>query len=216
VKTFQIKTRHLLVLMVPLALVFAFVGFAHRARREARQSQCHGYLGGQVCLALINLGDRLGRYPPTVTFGPDGKPMHSWRTQVFRELGAPGCSYDFTQPWDSPANLAVASRAYKTYNCPNNQSDSGPLTNYVAIIDRSLSSLDRANKVPRGSPDSADLVLLIEYPNSDILWTEPRDLDVTELDKLADGNDPRGLGVLFADGGFRRMPRAEVLKLFRR
>ncbi len=54
------------------------------------------------------------------------------------------------------------------------------------------------------------LVLLIEYPNSDILWTEPRDLDIKDLDKLAPGADEHGLGVLFADGHFERLSLPEL------
>ena len=218
-RALQTKTQHLLISMIPLALAFTLIAAVGQARKAARESQCHGNLSGQIHIALLNLRDRLGgHYPPLVTLGPDGKPMYGWRAQVHREAAGSyfGIGYDFAQPWNCAGNLKAARVGWRMFNCPNNQTEAGPMTNFVAVIDRGVSTLALASAIPPGFPAEAKQVLVIEYPNSDILWTEPRDLDVTELAKLADGNDSKGLGVLFADGKFRRIPRAEVLKLFGR
>ena len=143
--------------------------------------------------------------------------MQSWRAYI-RQYISDGFNqkYDLERPWSTPANQHVVNIGARLFCCPNNQEEPNRFTNYVAVIDHGVSTFDQANQIPKGSPEEAKQVLVIEYPNSDILWTEPRDLDVTELHKLAEGNDPLGLGVLFADGSFRRMKRAEVLKLFGR
>lgn len=143
--------------------------------------------------------------------------MHSWRALAYWELGTEFTrTYDIAKPWDTPANLKAAAVTPQCFGCPNTQGRPPPFTNFVAVVDRGVSSLERANALGPGSPEAARLVLLIEYPNSEIPWTEPRDLDLSDLPKLAAGSDPDGLGVIFADGHFRRMPRGELLKLLGR
>ncbi len=114
--------------------------------------------------------------------------------------------YDFSLPWNAPRNRPLSREVPDEFVCDNNQYRSARFTNYVAWVDHGVSSLERASAIPRNSPQAAEFILILEYPNSDILWTEPRDLDIKDLDKLAPGADPHGLGVLFADGHFERLP----------
>jgi len=212
----RLRVWHLLVLMVPVALFAVLASGVQRARRAANESSCHGRMFF-IYAHLISLRDRRGgAYPPTVDLGADGTPMHSWRAFVLAEVGAYPCTYDLMQPWNSAANLKAAGENAAMYACPNNQGRPPRFTNYVAVVDRGVSTLARASAIPQGSPEEARQVLLIEYPNSDIPWAEPRDLDVNELSKLTAGSDPGGLGVLFADGTYLRLPLAEVLNLFGR
>ena len=53
--------------------------------------------------------------------------MHSWRALIlpFLEYNKDDAKYNFSQPWNSPANIAFAdkSRAYEVFRCPNEMMD---------------------------------------------------------------------------------------------
>jgi hypothetical protein len=218
----RIGLRHLLLAMVPIALAAAVVARFDRARTDARESQCHGNMF-YVFYNLTMYRKGNGRFPPAVTLGADGKPMHSWRALAFRyavsgPFRAGPVSYDLTQPWDSPGNLKAAKVARPSdFYCPNAQDYPAPFANYVVVVDRSgVSTLDLADANGPGLPPEQERILLIEDPGSTIPWTEPHDLAFEALDSLGSGHDPHGLGVVLADGSFRRLPRGEVIARLRR
>ena len=203
------------VLMIALSSCNPF-NTIHEARQAARNSQCYGCMDAIYHL-LRELRYEPGHYPPVAKRGQNGKPMTSWRSQVYLQGSRPPViRYKIDEPWDSPANQQVAKTLPLMMYCENDQAALPRFTNYVAVIEQGISTFEKADKLPDGSPELAKQPLIIEYPNSDIGWTEPRDLDVTELHKLGEPKDPKGLGVMFADGTFRRMSRVEVLKLFGR
>jgi hypothetical protein len=62
-------------------------------------------------LAVANYHDVKGHYPPAYIADANGKPMHSWRVLILPYLEENELfeKYDFTQPWNSEANLRLAS-----------------------------------------------------------------------------------------------------------
>jgi len=215
--TRSIRLWHLLILMIPTAIVCFFVSVAQQAMVYTNRSNCYNNLFYNA-IQLVKYRDGYGHYPPAVFTGEGRKPVHSWRVLTYNLGGndlASDYEYNLGEPWDSPGNLKAAA-APSWLVCRNNQSDPRRYTNYVAVINRGVSTLQRADAIPRGSPEAARQVLLIEYPNSDILWTEPRDLDADDLGKLDEGNDLWGIGVVFADAKVRRVSLAELRKLFGR
>lgn len=213
VRPMRIHLRHLLIAMIPIAMFTALAAAVGRARTEAKQSQCHGEMF-QLGHALRGYRYRTGHFPPAVSFAPDGSPMHSWRAFAFAEIGSDfGRLYNFALPWDSPGNLKAAAGLDRNLACPNTQGDSPRYTNYVAVLFRDgTSTLSRADSGIGIDTDHPDRILFLEYPDSTIPWTAPRDLGVDELASLGPGDDPRGLGVILADGSFRRLSREEILR----
>jgi Protein of unknown function (DUF1559) len=216
----RFRLRSLVLALIPLAMLFALASAVARARASANAAVCHGNMS-QMAIHLLNYREIYGHFPPAVFTGDGTTPPQSWRVllhtymeQSTWQVGF-GRNYDLTRPWNSPGNLATANPMPASFACKNNQGEPPKYTNYVAVIDRGVSSLESADAIPRGSPEEARHVLLIEYPNSTTPWNEPRDLDVDDLAKLNQGVDP-GIGVIFADARFRRVSLAELLKLFGR
>ncbi|MDG3003074.1 hypothetical protein PZE19_04785 [Paludisphaera sp. Pla2] len=134
--------------------------------------------------------------------------MHSWRAVVWA-YGSPefAARYDFSEPWNSPANLAAAQPVPVDLWCHNSQNSPACSTNYAAILDGDRCSLDSAGQ---GGPNKRRIVI-VEVPDSTILWTEPRDVTLEEIARFPPPHDPGGLAAVFSDGSYRRLSIQEIL-----
>lgn len=209
----RFRLRTLLVLTVPPALALLLAIPVRKARSAAWESVCECNFC-YIATALLNFRDRHGHFPDDESVQSSTRPRQSWRVYLYRDEYYDetfNASYKFDLPWDHPKNLPFSRQCPNGFFCPNNQSEPARFTNYVAVIGLDgVSSLDHATAIPKDSPEAARHIMVIEYPNSDILWTEPRDLDLSDLDKLTPGADEHGLGVLFADAHFERLPLPEL------
>lgn len=213
----RMSVRTMLILIVPAALASWLAVGVRSARTAARESQCFNN-PYYTYVQLLNYRSTYGHYPRDVSSRLMVGAMHSWRAvlHAYERTDNFAAVYDLTQPWNSPGNLVAARVAPNQFVCPNNCNNGVRTTSYVAVIEDGISSLDRADALPREGPEVSRQVLLLEVPNSDIVWTEPRDLDVADLSRLDPTGDPDGIMVVFADGATRRMKVEAVRALFRR
>jgi len=114
----------------------AFNPFA-KARAAARRAASTNNLK-QFALACHNFHDAYGSFPPAAVIGPDGKPWHSWRVLLLPFLGgteeeAIYKQYDFSQPWDSPRNLALTRKMPNVFRDPVREGPPDTFTDYAAI-----------------------------------------------------------------------------------
>ncbi len=155
--------------------------------------------------------------------------MHSWRALIlpFTDYPQDEVQYDFSQPWNSPANLAFAkeSQAYQIYCCQTEflQDRDRPETSYVMLVGPNAFA---NGATPRKFADLTDgsnnTIMVGEMSHSGIFWTEPRDLNTLEMSsKLNDPNQiglrsehSGGLHVLFADGSVRFLSASMDLKVY--
>lgn len=171
------------------------------AREAERRQQCVYKIRG-LGLALGNYHDVYGCFPPPYVADANGRPMHSWRVAIIPFLLSSDFhrKYDFNAPWDSPANFALARTWCTSFNpfvCPSaHQTPDEGFTSYVMIVG------------PDGRPERNDTILVAEIADSDILWSEPRDLKRDEMslqinDRSKPGissHHPLGAMVVFSDG----------------
>lgn len=208
----RLRLKHVLMLVVPLALVAAAWARVGREVRVGRQSACLAnltFIGHE----LFAYRERHGRYPPLVTAGAGGRPMHSWRTILVSEADRDGLgAYSFAEPWDGPGNAGAVDRRPNYFGCPNDRDGPSPCTNYVALYDPAApddwGAVGAGGRPAGGGP----IPVVVEHPNSTIPWTEPRDLGWDDLPTLGEGGDPSGLAVLYSDGSVRRMPRDALVR----
>lgn len=116
-----------------------------------------------------------GAFPPTKYQPEPGGPIHSWRVLLVphtsRSFIERYSQYDFSQEWNSTNNLQALGRmplfGYFSMN------SNGDVAQYLAIGDNdewpSRKPL-RSRLITKGK----DRFLLVEYPDSDIHWMEPK------------------------------------------
>lgn len=124
------------------------------ARQAAMRAQSTNNLK-QIALALHNFESAFGHFPPAVIYGPDGKPWHSWRTLIlpFLEQADLYNKYDFTKPWDAPANKAVVETVVEVYKDPVYGKSNEAIAHYGAIVGKQAAFLpDGAIVSDNGSP----------------------------------------------------------------
>jgi len=190
-----------------LALGVLFVIKYYRdCREEAVAGQCQGRMA-QIALALRNYHHDFGCLPPAYVTGRDGKPMHSWRvlllpymerTEFYRQ-------YDFSQPWNSPHNAALAQahpRLAEDFHCPADVKGAPEWTSYVAIV--GPETLWPGSRPPSHQQlvAGSTKILLVEMAQTGIHWMEPRDLAYDDAIRgLVDSSPHRGrLHIFLATG----------------
>lgn len=203
------------------------------AREAARRMACSNAIR-QIGLALINTRSTihdLSQLPPSNRKSADGTPALSWRVKLlpWLEQNQLFKTYDPTHAWDTNANKSVAQTQVATYTCPSEPNyvspDGGRYTSF-AMLENSDQSANNPKRLPvfRKSDDQQNRILLIESCGSNIVWTEPRDVDVDTMDWsiLPFSNDSNrtpwrskgigssyhgsGVSAIFADGSTRFLP----------
>ena len=160
------------------------------ARDSYRELRCGNRLR-DIADALQMYHDTHGHFPPAYVLGPDGKPWHSWRTLILREMGCHEVyqMYRFNEPWNGPNNRKLASMDVECFVCPLDAGHQAGQTNYLAVV-------SPATLWPGATPASLDdcrsrvgpAILLIEAPGSGIVWSEPRDVTLAEACDDGDAN----------------------------
>lgn len=201
-------------------LLTVWLGFAFRdAREAARRARCKGRLK-QLTLALHNYHETYGSFPPAYLADAEGKPMHSWRALIlpFADQLRAWQKYDFSQPWNSPQNLAVEDLMHgQILECDSAQAErEGHFADYVVLVGPGTAfpgAQSASLSQMRDGPENT--LLIVEIANSDIRWLEPRDLRVDEMSFVLNDPDrpsisslhPQGVQVAFADGSVRLLGR---------
>jgi prepilin-type processing-associated H-X9-DG protein len=139
----------------------------------------------QIMLAMHNYHSVHGEFPPAFIADADGKPMHSWRVLILPYIEQQSLynSYDFSKPWDSPENLAIAPFIPPVYRSSGETSPNAQQTSYVMFVGPGTANTGQG-KITLGDikDGSSNTICIIETASSGIDWTQPRDLDAAQLD----------------------------------
>jgi prepilin-type processing-associated H-X9-DG protein len=178
-----------LVTEIGLLLLPALLPAVSCVRESARRAQCCNNLKN-ISLALFNYESTYNCFPPAYVADKNGRPMHSWRVLILPYLEHRDLyrQYDFNEPWSSPNNRKLVNQRLSLYQCPSDDSywhtEGSISTNYVAVVGVNAAwrqgksvSLEDFSESQRAST-----VAVIDIANSGILWTEPQDLCLDDLD----------------------------------
>lgn len=199
-----------------------------QAREAGRMSKCACRLT-QIGLALQNYEGANGVFPAAHQ-RLDGQPSSSWRLELIPmlELQAEYDRYHRDESWDSAFNRRLAddvAAQRPIYRCPSAPaSQHRSFANYVMPVGPGTISPGAAGVKRAAIIDGTSRTIAVaEIANTDIYWTEPRDLDAAKMSYRVNGSLPAGISsahpdgafVLFADGHAQTLSNAidpDVLK----
>lgn len=191
------------------------------ARAAAKRTQSMNNLK-HLALAFHNYVSAHDRFPPAAVIGPDGKPWHSWRVLLlpYLEQGALYETYDFSQPWDSPKNRAVAEKMPALFRDPAREGPADSLTDYAAIVGErclfqpGLVTMENADDFPacltrakHGSfaqvtdGTSNTIMFATLDPSRKVPWTKPEDIVVGA--EFAGVGAAEGIGAIHPAGSVK-------------
>jgi hypothetical protein len=154
-----------------------------------------------ITLAVHEYHDRYGRFPPP-SLSESGRPPTSWRIDLlscFSPAPPPELTaeYDRNRPWDDPINEQVAKRRMNPYCCPTNRAPQDATgrwhTAYAFVTGPGTPFPAEGPLTIRDITDgTSGTLLLAEACGRNIIWTEPRDVDVSQqaLRINAPGTEP--------------------------
>lgn len=180
------------------------------ANQAAAKRTCANNLRkiGQAILAYQ--AANAGVFPPAYTVDASGKPMHNWRVLILPYLGPEGQNLhqqlNMNEAWDSPRNLALASRMPRVFASPLDQNALNlHESNYTVITGMKTMFPDAASrKLSEITDGAANTLMVIEVKSNGKSWMEPK-VDLTEFNDYSiggdlGGNHNNGANALFADG----------------
>lgn len=201
--SFQFSLRTLFVGMLCISILFGLgmlcVRGVQNLRRAGMQMQCQNNLK-QLALALGNYREVHKTLPCVITYSDDGTPLHSWRVPLlpYFEMCVIWPTYSYREPWNGPNNSkSCGSSIPYFYRCPSAPPTQGrTCTNYVMLIDDRPGKPNGPPNLPGSTPpclDPGSAVIVIEIADSDIHWTEPRDVLLSELSMKINDRTKRSL-----------------------
>lgn len=197
-------------------LVALLLPAVQQARTAARVAQSTNHMK-QIALALHNYHDEYGSFPPAYTVDENGQPLHSWRVLIlpYLEQGMLYERLNLEEPWDSPANQAVAETMPAIYSSPFLESDAGDHTPYVAIAGPNTVISTESSKAFRDiTVGASNAVMVVEDLANPVVWTQPDDLSPAEfLKRNLDDTPGRATLVGTADGAVMRYTDDEKQQL---
>jgi hypothetical protein len=151
----------------------------------------------QITLAVHNYNDTLNELPGN-SYGPDGKPLLSWRVHILPYIEQENLYRQFKldEPWDSPNNARLLNQMPKIYSNPNEPALTSKtyyrgFSSPGAVFEnrpgtRPVLNKQKMNQAPPGLLQPFNLGSIKDFPGETILvieagdpveWTKPDDLD---------------------------------------
>ena len=188
-------------ILVVVALVLV-VSIATKTHQQLIGKQTHNDLKW-IGRALHQYHDRHGKFPPVAIRDEQGRPIHSWRSLIQRDLADvvetddDFREYDLSQPWDSETNRNADTK-HRFGNHPYQ---------FLAIVGPNAAWDHQGTRSTADFADRGGTALVIGVRNTGIRWGEPADAHVSDGGMLTvDGRNldlTRDVFLLTADGAVR-------------
>jgi Protein of unknown function (DUF1559) len=213
-----------------LLMYFAFKGAVNKVTDAADRMASNNNMK-EIGLAVITYETEKHDYPSN-SYGPDGKPLLSWRVHILPYLGPDGDAlykqFKLDEPWDSPNNRRLLDQMPAVYGTPaerNGRAPKGNKTYYRGFAGAGgvFSRRDPAAKGKPGADQPPGKVTVLDFKHGmsntpivveageSVEWTNPDDLDLSpgkpfpSLGGIRPKDDT--IQVLFADGSVRAVRR---------
>ncbi len=200
---------------------------------------CRGRLKCLV-LAMHNYHDEYQRFPSAAGSAEKSRPPMSWRIALlpFLEQQSTFDRYDLSATWDQSPNSALMPVSVDAYRCPAHllatkpKSDDPKYTSFAVPTGPGTvfgEPSQPAMSLKQISDGASNTLLILEACGTNIIWSEPRDIDVLNTplgvnlagpskglsSGTVSGYHVDGAYVAFADGSVRFMPATTNAKVLR-
>lgn len=182
------------------------------ARTAARRNQSMNNLK-QLLLSMHVYADAKKVLPPHASYGPDGKPLLSWRVHIlpYLEESALYSKFKLDEPWDSPHNKALIPLMPQVFSSPALPPSTAGKTVYLALVGPQcvLDGSSEGMAFHKISDGTSNTILLVEAdPDQAVEWTKPDDLEFDPAKPMAGFGKlyPGGSNVGFGDGHVSFIP----------
>ena len=132
-------------------------------------------------MACQRYEDVNGTLPPAVVYGPDGKPLHSWRVLIlpFIEEDCLLKQFKLDEPWDSPHNLALLEKMPRLYAPPRSKESLVPPYHticHVFVGPGTAFEGPQGLKLAKDFPNGTSNTLLFVEAGEPVPWTKPQEI----------------------------------------
>jgi hypothetical protein len=178
-------------LVLCILITLALPGVIER-REPSRRTQCKNNLK-QIGLAMHSYNDVHGVFPAAAL----GSPPVSWRITLlpYLENAAVAEQYDRDEAWDRTPNVALQRKRVQPYECPSrpSQYDSQGrfLTSYIVpTLPGAIFDAASGTPISEIKDGTSNTLLTMEACGTEIIWTDPRDVDSSNGEVLVNGPGP--------------------------
>ena len=180
------RPLRLTVIIVGLgAFVLAFLGSQTATGRSAALlARCKKHMQG-IGDVFRDVGKSRGQYPDAIEQLPN-RPPQSWRVNLLPIISRRGSmGYDFNQSWDSAANLPLAQTEIESYSCPAvgiPRDEQNRWLSPFALVTGPGTIFPNGKSLPLKDVTDGltNTLLAVEAVGLSIVWSEPRDFDVSK------------------------------------
>jgi Protein of unknown function (DUF1559) len=175
------------------------------ARDAARRARCVNNLR-QIVLAMHNYHSANNMFPRAASFGPEGKPLLSWRVAILPYLQQNELynKFKLDEPWDSPHNKSLLKEMPAIFLCVDRVKPDPVTTNYRVLLGPGAAfEKDRDTGIVDFTDGTSNTILVVEAKDA-VPWTKPDDLtfDPAAAASLYGAGSPHvgGFNAATADG----------------
>ena len=174
----------------------------------------------QIAMAMMMYESDHGSLPPAYVTDANGKPLYSWRVLLlpYLEQNVMYEAWHKDEAWDSPHNMRLSKKVLSSYSTPSSNKLTQPFTNYVVVQGEETPFQPGGKGIHlREIRDGlSNTIVVVSLADSDIHWSEPRDLNFSTLPMQINSSEtggissklPNGAHVGFADGSVHFLPDA--------
>lgn len=196
--------------MVILILIALLLPAVQQAREAARRSTSKNNMK-QIGLAMHNYHDVFSMFPPGAIETTDGKPYHSWQTQIlpFMDQAPLYNDIDFDFAWDDPNNQIIFEQVLPVYLNPTIEEKISPegygLSHYVG--NKLLLKKNKGIRIRDITDGTSNTIIAVETGQNFKPWGDPTSMtEPANIMSLGSGKKSSYRGgnhVLMGDGSVR-------------